>query len=365
MFLANLRIKNFRGIGDISLDFDKITVLIGSNNTGKTTILDAIQFCLARSLSRRSGIFSAYDYHLPDEAAQPQNAQPIEITITFTEQNEGEWPAELVQVIPNAVGITDENLQTVIFRLTSKYDPEIGDFTTDWEFLNPTGNPLGARARNTRYPIELQRLAPVFYLAALRDAGQQFRAQSPFWGPFVRSLKMDVGERDEIEAVLAALNQRVLDSHEAFAPVLESLKQTANLVPLGGRDAVSIEAVPAKVFDMLSRTQVLLSGKTGARLPIGRHGEGTQSIAVICLFGAFLGAKLADGYSPQAEPILALEEPEAHLHPSAVRAVGSLLSGLPGQKIIATHSGDLLATVPLTSIRRLSRSGGGDKGASD
>jgi putative ATP-dependent endonuclease of OLD family len=172
---------------------------------------------------------------------------------------------------------------------------------------------------------------------------------------------MDASERDEIEAALAALNQRVLDSHEAFAPVLESLKQTVNLVPLGGKDSVSIEAVPAKVFDMLSRAQVLLSGKTGARLPIGRHGEGTQSLAVICLFGAFLGAKLADGYSPQAEPILALEEPEAHIHPSAVRAVGSLLSGLPGQKIIAAHSGDLLATVPLIAIRRLSRSGSGIK----
>jgi putative ATP-dependent endonuclease of OLD family len=358
MFLANIRIRNFRGIQDLSLDLDELTVLIGSNNTGKTTILDALQFCLSRSLGRRGGVFSTYDYHLLNEAAQPQDAQAIEITVTFIERREGEWPDELIQVIPNAIGIADDSLQTIVFRITSKYDTESGDFLADWEFLDPKGNPLDARARNNRYPTELQRLAPVFYLAALRDAAQQFRAQSPFWGPFVRSLKMETAERDEIEAALAALNRRVLDSHEAFAPVLESLKQTARLVPLGGGDAVSIEAVPAKVFDMLSRTQVLLSGKTGARLPIGRHGEGTQSLAVICLFGAFLAAKLADGYSPQTEPILALEEPEAHLHPSAVRAVGSLLSGLRGQKIIATHSGDLLAALPLTAIRRLSRTGG-------
>jgi putative ATP-dependent endonuclease of OLD family len=166
---------------------------------------------------------------------------------------------------------------------------------------------------------------------------------------------MDDEERDEIESALAALNKRVLDSHEAFGPVLERLRKTGRLVPLSGEDAVSIEAVPAKVFDMLSRTQVLLSGKTGARLPINRHGDGTQSLAVICLFEAFLEVKLADGHSKLAEPILALEEPEAHLHPSAIRAVGKLLSELRGQKIIATHSGDLLAAVPITALRRLCR----------
>ena len=63
MFLSQLHIKNFRGIQDVTLDFDEITVLFGSNNTGKTSILDALQTCLSRSLTRRAGVFSDYDYH--------------------------------------------------------------------------------------------------------------------------------------------------------------------------------------------------------------------------------------------------------------------------------------------------------------
>ncbi len=358
MFLQKMQIKNFRGIEDIVIDFDEITVLLGSNNTGKTSILDALQACLSRSLTRRAGVFTDYDYHLPNKGAQPQDAPPIEITLMFLERTEGEWPEPLTQILSDAISLTDEGLQGVFLRISSRYDTIAGDFLTSWNFLDPKGSPLGAKAGNPRYIGELQRLAPVFYLAALRDSAMQFRAQSPFWGPFVRSLSMSGEEREEIEASLAALNKRVLDSHEAFGPVLERLKKAGSFVPLGGEDAVSIEAVPAKVFDMLSRTQVLLSGKTGARLPIGRHGDGTQSLAVICLFEAFLEAKLTDGYGLYTEPVLALEEPEAHLHPSAVRAVGTLLAGLRGQKIIATHSGDLLAAVPVTALRRLSRVGG-------
>ena len=56
--------------------------------------------------------------------------------------------------------------------------------------------------------------------------------------------------------------------------------------------------------------------------------------------------------------ILALEEPESHLHPSAIRALWSTLDNLRGQKLIATHSGDLLSAVPLTAIRRLARRDG-------
>lgn len=355
MFLQRIEIKRFRGIHDLSLDFDDLTVLIGSNNTGKTTILDALQICLSRSLSRRAGAFSDFDHRLPNADTQPQDAEPIEITLSFLERDEGEWPEELAQTLNDAIGLTGDGKQAVILRVTSGYNPDAGDFQTSWTFLDPAGNPMGAKATNLRYLNDLQRIAPVFYLSALRDASQQFRAQSPFWGPFVRSLNLDQAEREEIEDALAELNQRVLDSHDAFRPVLERLRKTARLVPLGGDDPVSIEALPARVFDMLSRTQVLLTGKSGAQLPISRHGEGTQSAAVICLFDAFLEAKLSEGYTPHTEPILALEEPEAHLHPSAVRGVANLLKNLRGQKIIATHSGDLLSAVPITAVRRLSR----------
>lgn len=357
MLIKEVQIKNFRGIEDLTLPLGDLCVLIGENNTGKSTILDALRVCLTRSLTRRSTVFEEYDYHLADVGSEPSKSKPIEITLTFSEAKEDEWPEEISQLLEKAEQVDANNIRSVTLRVTSSYDPAIADFSTTYDFLDLSRNAL-IQARNPKTLINLQQLVPTFYLASLRDAAQEFRPRSQFWGPFVRALSLDENTRTELETALSELNQKVLEQHTAFGSVKERLKKTAELLPLGENDPVSIEAVPSRVFDILSRTQVNLSSKTGARIPIMRHGHGTQSLAVIFLFDAFLESRLEEGYGENAQPLLALEEPEAHLHPSAIKAVGEMLQKLPGQKIITTHSGDLLASVPLNKIRRLRRKDG-------
>src|SRR5262249_36582294 len=117
MFLHQLDISNFRGIKKLSLTLDKTTVLIGENNIGKSTILAALQFCLNRSITRRSGIFTEYDYHLSNKDSQPADAEPIEIILRFSEQKENEWPDEVVQMLFDAVQVNDEGLQSITLRI--------------------------------------------------------------------------------------------------------------------------------------------------------------------------------------------------------------------------------------------------------
>ena len=53
MYLKSLHIKNFRSIKDTNITFNKgLNILIGPNNSGKTTIIDALRIC-----------FSYKDYH--------------------------------------------------------------------------------------------------------------------------------------------------------------------------------------------------------------------------------------------------------------------------------------------------------------
>lgn len=356
MLLTHVSIQNFRGIEELSLPLEDLCVLIGENNSGKTTVLDAIRICLTRSFARRATIFDEYDYHLQDASAEPAVAQPITITITFAERNKDEWPDEVSQLLADAEQI-DGDLRSIIFRVTSQFDKSTNSFGTDYDFLNRAGEPLPA-AKTPRYIINLQQLVPTFYLASLRDAAQEFRARSSFWGPFVRSLEVDDEDRKQLENALSELNKTVLEKHTAFNDVKERLRVTAELMPLGENDPVTIEAVPTKAFDVLSRSQVHLEAKTGAQIPIVRHGDGTQSLAVMCLFDAFVQSQLKKAYGSAATPLLALEEPEAHLHPSATKAVGKMMHELSGQKLISTHSGDLLAGVPLKKIRRLRRRSG-------
>ena len=354
MFLTKIDIKNFRGIEELSFPLDNLCVLIGENNAGKSSILDALRICLTRSLTRRSAVFEEYDYHLKDASAEPSKSKTIEITLTFAESKENEWPDEVSQLLPDAEQIDTNGLRSVTLHVKSYFDPSVNEFATDYDFLDLSGSSL-VKAKDYRHLNNLQRLVPTFYLSSLRDAAQEFRAKSTFWRPFVRTLELEDQDRKELEAALLELNQKVLSRHTSFEEVKTHLEKTAKLLPFGDIDPVSIEAVPQRIFDILSRTQVYFASKTGARIPIVRHGGGTQSLAVISLFDAFLQSQLEEKYTDVSKPLLALEEPEAHLHPAAIRATADMLQELSGQKIISTHSGDLLASMPLKTIRRLRR----------
>ncbi len=357
MKLTRLFIENFRGITNLDLELAETTVLIGENNTGKTSTLEALHTCMSRGLTRRANPFSEYDFHLASNDCEPSTAPPITITLTFEESALDEWPEEIDQAFNNAVQLLDDGRKQLIFRVASRYDLPTRDFAVEWTFLDKEKSPLPT-ARQPKLVTDLQSLAPVFFLGAVRDAAHHFHAKSPFWSPFTKNPQIDDETREEIESQIETLNQAILDGHTPFETIKTGIAKTGTLLPLAAQDLVSIEAVPARIFDMLAKTQVKLACRTGARLPITQHGAGTQSLSILFLFESFLQSRLSEAYDEHSEPILALEEPEAHLHPSAIRSLWDTLSNLAGQKIIATHSGDLLAAVPLKAIRRLARRNG-------
>src|SRR3954466_3119678 len=91
MKLRKIRIVNFRGIKELDLDLDDLIVLIGENNTGKTAILHALKLCLRDLGPRRRVVFDPFDFHLKDDASEPNGADPITVTVTFGEATANEW----------------------------------------------------------------------------------------------------------------------------------------------------------------------------------------------------------------------------------------------------------------------------------
>lgn len=280
--------------------------------------------------------------------------------MTFEESKPDEWSEEVERQLGGDASIVslmspDDHLR-VQLRVTSEFSKVTQEVDTSFDFLDATGKPLAPKSKGRL--SALQKLRPLFYLSALRDAGKEFSRTSQFWSPFVKNSQIDAAKKAEIEAQLQAINAEIIEAHGTFKGVREHLSKVQELVSLGKNDVVSVDAVPARIFDMLNRTQVSIASSTGARLPIARHGEGTQSLAVLMLFDAFLRSELARKQGVKdSQPIVALEEPEAHLHPSAVRALWKTIRNISGQKLIATHSGDLLSEVDVGEIRRLYRRG--------
>jgi DNA helicase-2/ATP-dependent DNA helicase PcrA len=192
----------------------------------------------------------------------------------------------------------------------------------------------------------------------LRDASHEFGRRGQFWGGFLKSIQLPDADREKIEKVLEEVNTQVINANAGLTEVIEKIAAARSLVELHSSDPVVLEAIPTRVFDMVGKIQVHLKSSQGAKLPLHRHGEGTQSLAVLLLFQAFTAASLAEAYAPESTPILALEEPEAHLHPSAVRSLGQLLKKMSGQILVSSHSGDLISRVPIRSIRRLYKENG-------
>lgn len=362
MLLTRLQIDSFRGIKSLDLALNETTVLIGENNSGKTTVLHALRACLqSLRTSGRVTVFEDFDFHFDGASADPTTAAHIVITLTFEESKPDDWSDEVERQLGGdgsiLMLIAPDDHYRVQLRVTSEFSKVTQEVVTSFDFLDAAGQPLAPKSRSRL--LALQQLRPLFYLSALRDASKEFSRTAQFWSPFVKNSQIDAVKKAEIEGELQRINAAIIEAHGTFKGVREHLSKVQDLVSLGQKDVVSIDAVPARIFDMLNRTQVSIASATGARLPISRHGEGTQSLTVLMLFDAFLRSELVRKQGvKESQPIVALEEPEAHLHPSAVRALWKTIKNIKGQKLIATHSGDLLSEVDVGSIRRLYRVGG-------
>ena len=356
MKITSVLIQNLRGIRDLELSLGQVTVLIGENNSGKTSILDAIKICLGGLGGRRRPTFNEMDFHLPNEGAEPSSVEPVRIAVTFLEDTREMWDDRLVGRLSRAgvlQFVENGKKRYVSLQVECSYDQETREFSDQWSFLDPSGDVLSVE------PLQglriLREELKYYYLTALRDAGRHFDAHGPFWRPFLRDSQLSVGKKSEIEEHLKKVNNLIISSHSSFEQVKVKLQELQSLVLLANKDPVSIEAVPSRMFEILSRAEVQIGTNTGAKIPLARHGEGTQSLAVLLLVFAFLESQ-REGAS-----ILALEEPEAHLHPSAIRSLWRLVQNFANQQIVSTHSGDLISETNISDIRRLARTSDGIK----
>ena len=123
---------------------------------------------------------------------------------------------------------------------------------------------------------------------------KEFHGRSTFWAPFLRNPDLPNETREKLQEELNALNDELLKSHSSLQSVKTHLEKVQDVVSSEQAGKVDIEALPGRITDLLSKTQINITSNTGARLPLDRHGSDTQSLAVIFLFEAFLATMLAD-----------------------------------------------------------------------
>ena len=353
MRITRIEIRNFRSIRRLVVDLGETTVFVGPNNAGKTAILDALRIALTRRWGRRGTGFSEYDIHLADDAADPKMSSGVSIDLRSEESEPGEWPAAISEDLADIVQVDlNTDRRSVALRTRWVWSEEAGAFQPSWEFLDAKREPLVGRSARGVNLERFWRYLPVFYLGALRDVGGEFSPRSQFWGRLLKALEIPAGLESRALRVLDLLNRRLLKADARLRMIAKTLSGATRISARDREGSLDLRMVPLKTWDLISRAEIILRNEPDSPwLPLRRQGQGIQSLSVIFLFQAFVDHVLRELYEPGSEPVLALEEPETHLHPQAARTLWRHVHALPGQKIITTHSPYFVQHVPFRDLR--------------
>lgn len=353
MLISKLRIKNFRSIRLLELDLSETTVLIGQNNAGKSAILEAVRIALTRRWGQRGTGFTEYDVHLQNETSDPKTSDPVEIEVELSERQVDDWPPDLRADLDDIIQLDPvAGKASIILRVSCAWDDGAGSYVPRWEFLNVQRMPLTGKSARATNLQEFFQYLPVFYLSALRDADDEFSPRSQFWGRLLRTVDIPEKLANRAKKILDGLNKRILGADPLLAKIAGTLSGITNVAARDDPGQVDLRMVPLRPWDLLSRAEVIFRAEPARPwLPLQRHGQGIQSLSVLFLFHAFVEHLLSELFKPDSTPVLALEEPETHLHPQAARALWRDVHALPGQKLVATHSPYFLQHAPFRDIR--------------
>lgn len=344
MPLCRIEIEGFRGIRRMTLDLDDTTALIGENSCGKTSVLDALELALAHRAT--VPFFGPLDFHVPN-APGAAAVERISLRFTFLESDRHEIVAEIA-----ATRTPDGSPARAIPRLVDREGRE----------LHP-GDPAAFEAFRRRHPVLRVRFGRPARPAPAEASGP-FDSPSPFPGYDAR------GQADTASAVEGEVTKRlrrtVESAYRKFSgswrphpdELREPIEAARALAERWSERLQRPDRAPGRATEDLAETPVSL-GATDPLRAEAREGTGTQSLALLMLLGAVLEAENGSPVDSGAESLVLIEEAEAHLHPILAARIFRLIDRVPGQKVLTTNSGDLLASVPLHAIRRIVRSAAG------
>ena len=325
IYISQVHLKNYRRFHDVAIPLHPHSVLIGENNAGKTSLLELLDFLFNPT---RRGLFIA-DTNLSH--GMDMETAPIEVTLTFSP-----WPGDQFEpaergILDPHVDIYDGGKERVLLKLVHQFDVEQGTTRTALRFLKADGEDDGGFSLANRIDI------PFFTVAAMRDPSREIGERRGTWARLMSMLEIEQSKQDEVRTLGEEVGNKVLETvfgNETFEEAKRTLSGVIGAALWSdGQGELSFSATPADYRNLLRSLEILVKnpGDTEA-MSILDQGDGTQSMATAALLFAYV---VALGYR---DPKIAIEEPESHLHPHAIRSFTTYLRSLNHQTIISTHS---------------------------
>ncbi len=371
--ISKIKINNFANFSEFEIETSDNLVVVGENKSGKSNLIFALQLILDPGLSERDRQLGLE--HFWDGLGDDKLGAVIEIAIELTDfENDPRLLAHLGDCLVDPG-------PPMVSRLTYRFQPKAGlegepRSTADYEYVI-----FGGLDPDNAIRPGLRRMLPLDVLAALRDAEKDLATwrRSPL-RPLIESLAggLEEADRDAIqEAVDTA--QNVLAGRDEVQAVAETISdRLAAMVGPAHATTISLGLAPTRIDALLRALRLLIDdgarGVTDASL-------GTANLIFLALKSLELDRLVEDG--ERDHTFLAVEEPEAHLHPQVQRLVYRHFladanepddeneddedrTEAPGPAsrlttILTTHSPHIASIAPLRSLVLLRRDEAGDR----
>ncbi len=327
MELVSFSVKNYRSITTAyKLPVKQATILIGPNNEGKSNILRALVTSLevlqslgGRKISggrlrayydNRETYFWPHDFpiSLQEKDSDGESVFNLEFRLSETEVSEfyNEVKSNLNGTLPIQLSLGRKEPG---FRVTKK---------------GPGGPALSKKAEKIAYFIAKR--ININYIPAIRTAEAAEEIVARMVERELSVVEHDVAFQEAIaevtklqQPVLDQISQGIRDTLKEFLP---NVKHVRVAIPQEAR------------FRALRRScEIIVDDGTPTHL--ARKGDGVQSLAALSLM-----RHASESRASGKQLILAIEEPESHLHPNAIHQLKSVLNEIARthQVIMTTHN---------------------------
>ncbi|RXQ89492.1 DUF2813 domain-containing protein [Ancylomarina salipaludis] len=352
ILLKQIRIHGFRGLDNIEVDFLPTTVLVGTNNAGKTTLLRALQLALSNSHQ-----ISDDDFFFSDDVLRDK----IIVDLLFISVNdageqvnifEDKWATVFTE---NRISLDSDGNQTLSFRtiieenLIRKTYRKKQFVIDEWnEFISEDGTHWYENEYDNELSFYFDEI-PFFYLDANRDILDDLKSKTSYLGKILSSINYEDGDKELIEGLIRDLNKETIERSEVLTNLHTTLEELDTAMD-NPNSTVDITPFTKKLRDLNKGVKINYS-----QFAMEYHGMGTRSWSSLLILKAFIlqNMNLANEGQVAYYPIIAIEEPESHLHPNAQKKLYSQINNIVGQKIVSTHSTYIAGSAKIKEIRSI------------
>jgi len=352
VLIKTVRIAGLRGLENIEVELEKITVLTGVNNTGKTSFLKALQLALGNSQFISQDDFFIQGNSTVNSIIVDLLIIPVNEKGEQAEDFSKEWERLLTTNRIQSDGISSfVPLRTVISfnQVKNSYKTE-RYILKEWVDFFKNNKKWFESDNGSAIRFGFDEM-PFFYMDAQRDILEDTKLRSSYLGKMISKIEYSKEDIKEIEEKIESLNEKAVSSSDILTNIKTTLKALDSAM---GTNSEGIEITPftKKIRDLNKGLTIYYSDNEDS-FSMEYHGMGTRSWSSLLTLKSFISllTKNSEKEKTVFFPILAIEEPEAHLHPNAQKKLFSQINEIDGQKIISTHSPYIAATAHLNHIR--------------